>query len=159
MNLERKKEIRCLQRKIDKLIETPSNDSKNHDRLTFNRNFSHEIACQLTELNILQKQSKDGAQQSEFGIIEQVVRSGFHHNGGLHTGELDVVIVKASSKINGLDKAATNPINIARRVLSPASQRNIYHQIVNNQKNNVKTSKYKTIEYLRLQRCHPKRHF
>ena len=74
MNLERKKEIRRLQHKIDKLIQTASNDSKNHDKLIFNRNFSHEIACPLTELNMLQKQSKDSGQQSQFRIIDQVIR-------------------------------------------------------------------------------------
>ena len=146
MNLERETEIRRLQRKINELIETVSNDFKNDVGLIINDIFLHEIATAITELNILPKQSEDAAQQSQLHIIEQVARSPFHHKGCPHKGELDVQIVKASVKITGLHKAAINPINIPRRTLSPASQHNIHDKIVNNEKNNVIASKYKNIE-------------
>ena len=49
---------------------------------------------------------------------------------------MDVEIVKASLKINGLaDKTATNQINPAGHALSPTSQRNI-HDIFNKKRFN-----------------------
>ena len=114
VNPERKAEIRRLQRRIHELTETTSNDSK----------ILHEIATASTQLNILQ----DGAQQSQFHIVEQVARSAFNQKGGQHKGELDAEIIEASLKINGLaDKAATNQINLAGHALSLTSQRNIHH--------------------------------
>ena len=96
---ERKTEIRRLQRKIDELIGTVSNDSKNNGRLIINRTFSHEIATAIRELNIFQKQSEDGAQQFQLHIIEQAARSAFHQKSGPHKGELDVEIISKNKWI------------------------------------------------------------
>ena len=135
MNPETKTEIRRLQHRVNELIKTTSNDSKNHGRLTISPNILHEIAIPITQLNISQKQIEDGAKQSQFQIVEHVTRSTFNQKACQHKGELDADIVQASLKINGLaDNAATNLINLPHRVLSPASQHSICDKIVNNQK-------------------------
>ena len=76
--------------KMNELIETLSNDGKNHGRSIINRNISNENAIAIDPMNILQKQPGDAH------VIEQAARSMVQHNGCPNEGELGVEIAQNS---------------------------------------------------------------